>query len=362
MIFFFIFLAVLAIIYIYPGRRVLIPLSGSFSRYAWFFLLFLLTLPVFHILTIRYQVSPFLSDITGWAGYTALGFISLLFLLTFIRDIFLVPQWLKRKWQQLTTSSPEEDKKQLSRRKFLYQGTNMGITALSLSATSYGFFKATKSPDIIHQKITLENLPLQFQGFTILQLSDIHVGATIKRDFIERLVRQCNELQPDVITLTGDLVDGSVAHLGNDTAPLKALHAPCGKFFVTGNHEYYSGAKEWIREVQRLGFTVLMNEHQIIRRDNAELTLAGVTDYRGGMFYKNHRSDPFKAVEGAPPESVKILLAHQPKSIYEAAEAGVDLQLSGHTHGGQYFPGNLLVKLDQPFVAGLYHYGKSQLV
>ena len=184
------------------------------------------------------------------------------------------------------------------------------------------------------------------RGFRIVQLTDIHVSPTIKRPFVESVVAQANELQPDVVALTGDLVDGSVARLRNDVAPLANLRANDGCFFVTGNHEYYSGVYDWVAYIRQLGFRVLMNEHHLIRRNNAGILVAGVTDYRGGGFDDAHRSDPKKAIQNAPESDFKLLLAHQPKSIFQAAEAGFDLQISGHTHGGQFFPWNFFVKLE----------------
>jgi predicted MPP superfamily phosphohydrolase len=142
---------------------------------------------------------------------------------------------------------------------------------------------------------------------------------------------------------------------------LKQISSGSGNFFVTGNHEYYSGVIEWIEEVKRLGFTVLLNEHVVITRGQARLLLAGVTDYRGGNFLPSHRSDPQKALNGALPADAKILLAHQPKNIFDAAQAGYDLQISGHTHGGQFFPWNLLVGFVQPYVSGLHTHQNTQI-
>jgi predicted MPP superfamily phosphohydrolase len=178
---------------------------------------------------------------------------------------------------------------------------------------------------------------------------------------VEDIVDVVNTLDADIVVLTGDLVDGSVAQLGYDVAPLKRINSVSGNFFVTGNHEYYSGVIEWIEEVKRLGFTVLLNEHQVIRRGQAGMVLAGVTDYRGGNFLTSHRSDPQKALDGAPRADVKILLAHQPKNIFDAAKAGYDLQISGHTHGGQFFPWNLFVGFTQPYVSGLHTHQNTQI-
>jgi predicted MPP superfamily phosphohydrolase len=164
-----------------------------------------------------------------------------------------------------------------------------------------------------------------------------------------------------MVALTGDLVDGFVAELGPETEPLRDLSAPFGLFFVTGNHEYYFNAPAWVRHVESLGMTVLNNSHRLIEKDGGRILMAGVTDLMAGRFVSSHASDPFKAMENAPDSDVKILLAHQPKSVYQAEKAGFDIQLSGHTHGGQMFPWNLLIALNQPFLAGLYTHGNTRL-
>jgi hypothetical protein len=171
---------------------------------------------------------------------------------------------------------------------------------------------------------------------------------------VEGIVEQLLDLQGDLIAFTGDLVDGSVPWLRDDVAPLRELEGQYGKFFITGNHEYYSGVEPWVKEATNLGFDVLLNEHRIIQRGESRIVLAGVTDYSGGDFIASHRSDPSKALEGAPEGLVRILLAHQPRSIHAAVKARVDLQISGHTHGGQFFPWNHLATLNQPYIKGLH--------
>jgi uncharacterized protein len=157
------------------------------------------------------------------------------------------------------------------------------------------------------------------------------------------------------VAITGDLVDGKVSELARHVAPLAELQSHHGTFFVTGNHEYYSGAHAWIVELRRLGLTVLMNEHVVLRHGagSADLILAGVTDFSAHHFDEAHRSDPVAALRGAPANAVSVLLAHQPRSAVAAEKAGFDLQLSGHTHGGQFWPWNLFVRFQQPFTSGL---------
>jgi hypothetical protein len=208
---------------------------------------------------------------------------------------------------------------------------------------------------VVTVEIPVANLPAALHGFTIVQISDIHVGPTIRGRYVEAIVEAVNRLKPDVVAITGDLVDGSVAELAGQVAPLARLVSRDGSFFVTGNHEYYSGADAWMAQLEGLGIHVLQNRHVVIERGGAKLVLAGVADYSAGHFDASHRSDPQAAIAGAPADAaIKVLLAHQPRSAAAAARAGFDLQLSGHTHGGQFLPWNFLVKLQQPFTAGLH--------
>jgi predicted MPP superfamily phosphohydrolase len=181
------------------------------------------------------------------------------------------------------------------------------------------------------------------------------VGATIKRRYVEAIVEAVNELDADIVAVTGDVVDGSVEELSSHTEPLSKLKGRHGAFFVTGNHEYYSGAHAWIAEFRRLGLKVLLNEHVVVTHRGTPVVVAGVTDYSSHHITDEHRSDPAAAIAGAPSgAAARILLAHQPRSAAAAAAVGFDLQLSGHTHGGQFWPWNLFVRLQQPFTAGLH--------
>jgi uncharacterized protein len=171
-----------------------------------------------------------------------------------------------------------------------------------------------------------------------------------------------NQLEPDVVAITGDLTDGAVSTLRSDVAPLAELCVRNEVFFVTGNHDYYSGdGRGWVEEVARLGMTPLVNEHRLIERDGAQLVIAGVTDYGAGDYVADHASDPAASLRGAPHRAPKILLAHQPRTALDAAPLGVDLQLSGHTHGGQIVPFQLLARLTQPVLSGLHRMGRMWL-
>jgi predicted MPP superfamily phosphohydrolase len=207
--------------------------------------------------------------------------------------------------------------------------------------------------------VRLLRLSPAHHGTTIVQLTDLHVGPTIGRAFIEDIVRRTNDLRPDLVAITGDLVDGSVERLRHAVEPLRDLRARYGVFFVTGNHEYFSGAAPWIAELRRLGIRVLRNERVSVGGD-AGFDVAGIDDHSAGRLGEAP-SDLDQALAGRDPARAVVLLAHQPRAIFEAARLGVDLQLSGHTHGGQIWPFTYLVKLQQPYIAGLHQHGDTQI-
>jgi uncharacterized protein len=280
------------------------------------------------------------ADRLAWVGLTAMGFFSTLFVLTLLRDLVLLgarlflSSDLAHAW-----SSPSAQ-------------VTLGLT---LFVTAAGMFIARRRPGVIEVRIPIANLPEGLHGFSIAQISDVHVGPTIKRGFVEGVVQRVNSLNPDLIAVTGDLVDGSVQQLSAHTAPLAGLTARHGAYFVTGNHEYYSGEPAWTQEIRRLGLHVLKNEHVVLKHDGASLVLAGVTDYSAHHFDPAQRSDPAAALRGAPRDAgARVLLAHQPSSATAAADAGFDVQLSGHTHGGQFWPWNLFIHFFQPFSGGLH--------
>ncbi len=178
---------------------------------------------------------------------------------------------------------------------------------------------------------------------------------------LTEIVAQVNSLKPDLIAITGDLVDGTVDKLLHEVTSLKDLTAENGVYFVTGNHEYYSGVHDWTREIEKMGIKVLNNENVTIKKENESLYLAGVTDHEAKRFVKDHASDFKKALYGLARDKKKILLAHQPIAVKEAAEYGADLVLAGHTHGGQVWPFKYLVYLQQPYVKGFHQYKNTKL-
>lgn len=339
--FVFIVLSLIALLHFYIGSRLLPALPiGTAGRVAGGLLLLLSCVLMPMALMARSIKRQPWSDRLAWAGYLTMSVFSSLFLLTLIRDLMLVFAAL---------FAP------VALRAEFTMATAIAVPVLTALATLIGLAHALRRARVIDVEVPIHDLPAALQGFTIAQISDIHVGPTIKRGYLDAIVDAVNGLNADVIAVTGDLVDGSVRDLSAHTAPLARLSARHGAYFVTGNHEYYSGERAWTAEITRLGLRVLANEHVMLQHDGAPLLLAGVTDYGSHQFNPAQRSDPAAAMAGAPAASgPKILLAHQPRSAPAAAAAGFDLQLSGHTHGGQFWPWNLFVRLQQPFTAGLH--------
>ncbi|RZU72373.1 hypothetical protein EV384_0734 [Micromonospora kangleipakensis] len=240
-----------------------------------------------------------------------------------------------------------------ARRLLLARGAAIfaGLTAAGI--TGYGVRTATGPPRLDRVRIPLAKLPRSMDGLRIATVSDIHLGPLRGRAHTERIVEMINRLDADLVAVVGDLVDGSVAELGEAAAPLRDLRSRYGSFFVTGNHEYYSGVEEWVQEVDRLGLRVLQNTRQEIRARGGVLDLAGVNDVTAAGTGLAAPADYAAALGDRDPSRPVVLLAHQPVAVVEAAKFGVDLQLSGHTHGGQMVPFNYLVKLQQPVVSGL---------
>ena len=281
----------------------------------------------------------------AWVGLVCMGLFSSLFVLTAVRDAGLL---LATGAAALWPGAVAPDS--------LVTPSARAVAIAAVLVTLWGFANARRTARVVRVDVPIAGLPRALVGFTIAQVSDVHVGPTIKRPYVEAIVDAVNRLDVDLVAVTGDLVDGSVRDLAEHVAPLAALRSKEGSFFVTGNHEYYSGAAAWVRELRRLGLVVLMNEHAVVRRGEARLVIAGVTDFGAGHFDRSQASDPVAALAGSPAGAVRLLLAHQPRSAAAAEAAGFDLQLSGHTHGGQFLPWNFLVRLQQPFTAGLHRW------
>ncbi|MFE3608068.1 metallophosphoesterase, partial [Streptomyces goshikiensis] len=243
----------------------------------------------------------------------------------------------------------------LSRRRFVARVVGGAAVAAAAGTVGYGTYGVLRGPRVKRVTVPLAKLPRAAHGFRIAVVSDVHLGPILGRAHTARIVDTVNRTQPDLIAIVGDLVDGNVHDLGPAAEPLRGLRARHGSYFVTGNHEYFSGAQQWIDHVRELGLTPLENA----RRPLPLFDLAGVNDVQGES--EGHGPD-FEAALGDRDRSrAAVLLAHQPIVIHDAVRHGVDLQLSGHTHGGQLWPGNYLAELANPTVAGLERYGDTQL-
>lgn len=249
------------------------------------------------------------------------------------------------------------------RRVLLARGT-AGVAALVAGGFAGAALKQGLGDlEIREVPVRLPRLPTALSGLTIVQLSDIHVGPTIGHRFVRSVVEKTNQLRPDVVVITGDLVDGSVAQLFEQVTPLSDLKTRYGVFFSTGNHEYYSGVAAWAEALKRLGIRVLANERVTIGdpgvRTGASFDLLGVNDRSARELQGPWGHDLAAATRGRDLDRASILLAHQPRGIEDAARLGIDLQLSGHTHGGQFWPWSHLVALTQPYMRGLHAHTES---
>ncbi|WPB80858.1 metallophosphoesterase [Archangium violaceum] len=286
-----------------------------------------------------------------WMGVALLLVISLL-VLDLGRGLVVLGQRLR------APASPPVDEE---RRRFLAQAVAGGAAVTGGGLAAYGSWRAFAPPMVTEVVLKVPKLPKALEGLSIVQLTDIHVGPFIQRRFMDELVRQANDLRPDLFAITGDLVDGDVPTLGGHVAALANLESRFGSFFVTGNHDYYSGDEEWSAFLGTLGIQVLRNRHVRIGDAGGSLDLIGVDDWSGGRRRGKKGYDLDQALTGRDPDRASVLLAHQPANFKVAAERGVDVQISGHTHGGQIVPMTLFIGLAWEHSAGLYQHGGSHL-
>lgn len=250
----------------------------------------------------------------------------------------------------------------LPRRLFLARGLAVTAGAVALGTAGAGAYFANSAPVVRRVPVTLANLDPALDGTRIVTFSDGHLSATHRGRRFERLVELVNEQEPDVVAIVGDLVDGEVAELGEEAAPLADLVSAQGVYFVTGNHEYFVDTNAWLRHLGTLGVDVLRNERVAVRRGTASFDLAGIDDRTAASSgLPGHGADLDTALDGRDDDVPVVLLAHQPVQVEQARAAGVDLQLSGHTHGGQLWPFDYAIRLDQPAVEGLSRHGDTQL-
>ncbi len=321
-------------------------LTGRARRIATIVLTLLaLSLPVSLLLghsSIGAAVRPALMLGYGWI---AVAFLILVLLL--LADVGRLAGWSARKIAGAAPADPE-------RRRTMARLAAGAAAVVGVGGSGYGAARALGTIPVERLRIALPRLPRSLSGTSIVQLTDLHIGPVLRRSFVERVVAQVNALSPDIVAITGDLVDGPTRDLLSQVEPLRRLRAKYGVFFVTGNHEYYSGVEAWVAALPSLGIRVLRNERVTIGQGDESFDLAGVDDWSASRRGNGHGSDVQAAVRGRDTSRELVLLAHQPRSIWEAAKHGVSLQLSGHTHGGQVFPWTFFVLLQQPFVLGLH--------
>jgi uncharacterized protein len=329
-------LAVLVSLFAYAGRPlVAAAAAGGIAPFvAWGGLFGVALLPALPLFVRR--THPFRHRlILHWVGYATLGVFSTLLVVVLFSDVVRLVLML-------------------ARAAVSHQAISLAALGVAIALSVIGLVQA-RCPRVKTVRIPIDKLPAHLDGYRIVQWSDVHVGPTIQRRFLESLVERTNALDADAIAITGDLYDGHLADLRDHVTPLADLRARDGVFYVTGNHEYYWRASEWIPELQRLGLIFLKNEHRLVREG---LVIAGVTDPVGRY---THKQDINKALATAPADAVKILLSHRPQMARAASKLGAHIQLSGHTHGGQFFPFNLVIKWFQPIVSGLHRVGNLWL-
>ena len=286
----------------------------------------------------------------GWVSFLTflwLGFLFYLVLFLGLSDLVR----LVRQVRQARRVRPVD----LERRVFLARVAASASLAGSGIVTGLGVASAFGDFDTPEVPVKLERLPRALSGFRIALLSDLHLGPVLGKRFLQAVIEKTNSLKPDLVAITGDVVDMPVELLGKEVAVLRGLKSRHGTFLATGNHEFICGVEPWMKFFRSLGIQVLDNRHVPVGEPDG-FDLAGVHDYRARVFDSEHQPDLEKALAGRDPDRELVLLAHQPKQIHEAAGAGVGLQLSGHTHGGQLFPFTFLTWLSQPYICGLHHH------
>jgi hypothetical protein len=277
--------------------------------------------------------------------FVCMGWLSFVLVLTVTRDVLLLATAVLPPLAAVHTTLDESGA--------------AWVPILALAAVGVGALAALRGPYVRRVDIPVEGLAPDLDGFRIVQISDLHTGPTMRRAYVQRVVDMTKELAPDLIALTGDIVDGSVRRLASRVAPLKELASGDRAFFVLGNHDYYSGAAPWTAHFQAMGFRVLENAHAIIARGAARLLIGGVIDFAARMSDPDARPRPDLATDGDAQPAFRLLLAHNPKIAPLSEKAGFDLQLSGHTHAGQFFPWTFVIHwVHGPHAAGLSRRGR----
>jgi predicted MPP superfamily phosphohydrolase len=340
-------LAVWGGLFTYAGRPLLVTarVAGLEPVHAWTSLAVLAFLPMLPLLA-RRQGSALQRNLLHRVGYFTLALFSMLLVAVIATDLVRLALSVAR-FLVKTVPVPSLNVALLS------LGALGGAALLTALGAAQAHCPATR-----RVAIRIDDLPAELDGYTIVQWSDVHIGPSIRRRFMQTLVDRTNALEPDAVAITGDFIDANFDEIGEQLQPVRELRTRDGVFYVTGNHEYYWNAPAWLHSLEALGIRHLQNAHDVVRRGDAQLVIAGVTDPVGRGA---HRQDVPAALHGAPADAIKVLLSHRPQMAAAADRHGVHLQLSGHTHGGQFFPFNLVIRWFQPIVAGLHRVGSTWL-
>lgn len=334
-------------LFTYAGRPLLVTarVAGIEPAFAWASLGVLAFLPMLPLL-LRQQGSVLHRNLLHRIGYFTLALFSMLLVAVVATD--LVRAGLSIAGFVLkTVPLPSLNVALLS------LGALGGAALLTALGAAQAHCPATR-----RVTVRIDDLPADLDGYTIVQWSDVHIGPSIRRRFMQALVDRTNALAPDAVAITGDFIDAKFEEIHDQLEPVRELRTRDGVFYVTGNHEYYWNAPAWLDSFEHLGIRHLQNAHEVVRRGDAQLVFAGVTDPVGRGA---HKQDVPAALRGAPADAVRVLLSHRPQMAEAASRHGVHLQLSGHTHGGQFFPFNLVIRWFQPIVAGLHRVGSTWL-
>jgi predicted MPP superfamily phosphohydrolase len=287
----------------------------------------------------------------AWLGSLMMGIWATFILFSIPLDFLHLTATVLGHWLPWPFLEPEP-------RQQIFQSLRLGLLTVSGAMAVLGWLEVFRGPRTREVRVPIMGLVDELSGLKIVHISDLHVGPTIRKEYVAKVVRLVNEALPDLIAITGDLVDGTAEAIAAHLEPLAGLRSRLGVFYVTGNHEYYWGAESLIAKARTLGFQPLINENRVLEVGGAKLLIGGVTDSSAGMFIQEHKSEAAKAFHSPQLSHFKILLAHRPSACIEAEPLGFDLQLSGHTHAGQFFPFSLLAPLVHKYYRGLNRHGR----
>ncbi|MFC4002986.1 metallophosphoesterase [Prauserella oleivorans] len=346
----------LAVLHLYLWKRLVADTTqpGTRARRIGTWALAALVVLLVAGLTTGTSIDPDIAQWFAWPGYLWLAMFFYLFVALLV---FEIPRLALRPW--VRREVPDEEREGVSRRTVLARGSAAVAGAVATGLVGYGVTVAMGPPTVTRVPMPVRRLDPRAAGCRIALISDIHLGPIIGRSFTQRIVDMVNAERPDLVAIAGDLVDGRVADLAEAAAPLAGLRSTHGTFFVTGNHEYYSGYQEWVDHLPTLGIRPLRNEHVDITHNGGTFHLGGINDHTAYQF--QDAGDVAAAVRGRDEDRAVVLLAHQPRDVDVAARHGVDLVLAGHTHGGQLSPFELIVSLQQGAVAGSYTIGDTRM-